>query len=519
MLFQRERIEKKPTMTKNFLVLRYAFIVCTISLPNRTYAGDGFMNDFFNRFPNLPFANMKSLKHIQNHGSVPARDSLLLDEPRPFRRQIQRSDRLLFRSKVLSAPKSDIQTTNPGQKETILTTTRYTPEYKYTTPNPKPRSTRKIIFYSKPTSKPFQITSPKPYIKNSYYFNSLSIFATTPRSLHFPSSKSPKPFLSTSTSPYHYSSRSHKTANPDSKFNKLKKKNADKYESQDFVLPKEDELFDIQISRPRLTSDKVFYAYDPFRQSSVTKEPEETVSLRNHFYYSDTHKTKGHHHHPKGKDKSKEGIVIKEKAVSGEVQNPVEQTNQNKNMATTRTVTTTTTTTITAKTSTELTMLETTPFTTSGTTTLSPSSVSAFPKINYPHNSVQKAHHPEVLKIDYKLPKEKNINSNVHLPVRFSNGIVYSPFHYTPYNFHNFMSVPEHLPPPVPTYKYSYTPSTSIESYTKPYKTLKTSTKPTYKTPLDIICPRGFHASVYTSAKIQEKGDNNSHSNITTASG
>jgi hypothetical protein len=42
------------------------------------------------------------------------------------------------------------------------------------------------------------------------------------------------------------------------------------------------------------------------------------------------------------------------------------------------------------------------------------------------------------------------------------------------------MSVPEHLPPHVPTYKYSYTPSTSIESYPNQSKTL--TTKPTYKT-------------------------------------
>merc|ERR1711892_872197 len=103
------------------------------------------MNDFFNRFPNLPFANMKSLEHIKNQGSMPERDSLLSDEPQPFKRQIQRSDRLLFKSKVLSAPKSDIQTTVLGTKENILTTSKYTADYKSTTQKPIPRSTRKRI--------------------------------------------------------------------------------------------------------------------------------------------------------------------------------------------------------------------------------------------------------------------------------------------------------------------------------------------------------------------------------------
>jgi len=473
-------------MAKNFLVLRYVLVFCAI-FPFRTNATVGFMNDFFNRFPNLPFANMKSLEHIKNQGSMPERDSLLSDEPQPFKRQIQRSDRLLFKSKVLSAPKSDIQTTVLGTKENILTTSKYTADYKSTTQKPIPRSTRKRIFYSKPTAKSIRLTSPKPYARNSYYFNSFAIVATTPRSIHFPSSKSHKPILSTTTSPYQYSTPKTKAQNSESKFKELKKSfyfYADKYGSQHFVFPKDDELFDTQISRPRLTSDKGFYAYDPFRQSSVTKEPEEPVTLKNHFYYEDTHKMRGYHHHTKKKNKSKKGIVIKEKAVSGEVQNPIEQTKQNENMATTTEVTTTTTATITKTTTTAtlLTTLETTPFTTSSTTTLSPSSISALPKLVLPRVPVRNIYRPETLKIDYNLPKEKNIHSHVHLPDRFSNGIVYSPFQYTPYNFQNFMSVAQNIPPPVPTYKYSYTPSTSIESYPKSSKILKTSTRPTFRT-------------------------------------
>ena len=60
---------------------------------------------------------------------------------------------------------------------------------------------------------------------------------------------------------------------------------------------------------------------------------------------------KGHRCHPKGK--SKKEIVIKEKAVSGDVQNPVEQTNKTENIATTTTVITTTTTKTTSKTTAE----------------------------------------------------------------------------------------------------------------------------------------------------------------------
>ena len=88
----------------------------------------------------------------------------------------------------------------------------------------------------------------------------------------------------------------------------------------------------------------------------------------------------------------------------------------------------------------------------------------------------------EVLKIDYNLPKEKNINSPIHLPERFSNGIIYSTSHYTPHNFHYCMSVPKHLPHPAPTYKYSYTPSTSIVSYLESSNTLINSTRTTYTT-------------------------------------
>ena len=444
-------------MTKHFLVVCHVFLLSALLLPYQTHASDGFMNDFFMRFPNLPFANMNSLKHIQSHGTVPVRDSLLSEDPQPFKRQIKKDERLLYKSKVLSAPKSKNSSTDSEAKVTNPTTTKYISEYKSTTPQPR---SRKRIFYSRPTSNPIRVTTGKPYIGHSLYFNSFAIVATTPRTRHFQSSQ--KPVLQSTTNPYKYSTNKPKALNPDAKFKELKKSfyfYADKYGSQHFVFPQDEELFDTQITRPRLTSDKGFYAYDPFKQSSVTEEPEEGVTSPNNL-----HKIRGYHHHTNNNNKKKKGIVIKEKAASGEVLNPVEKNN----IATTTTVTTTTTTTTpvtTASTTTTavVTTLETTPFTTSAsTTTLSPASISALPDKK------------QSLKIDYNLSKEKNINSHIHLPERFTTGIVYSPFHYTPYNFHNFMAVPDNLPPP--SYKYSYTPH--IETYPKP---VKTSTKPIYK--------------------------------------
>jgi hypothetical protein len=170
------------------------------------------MNDFFNRFPNLPIANMKSLKHIQNHGRVLAQDFLLADEPRPFKRKTKRNDRLLLKSKVLSAPKSGVQ----AQVKHPYIYTIHIGIQIYT---PKPRSVRKRIFISKPTYKPLHLPSAKPL-----HFKSFAIVTTTPRSLHFPSSKSLNQFLSTTSHSHshHYSSQKTKTAKTDSKFKELK---------------------------------------------------------------------------------------------------------------------------------------------------------------------------------------------------------------------------------------------------------------------------------------------------------
>ena len=109
-------------MGKIVQVLQCSVIACLISLPFKTCAIGGFMNDFFQRFPNLPFANMKTLRYLQDQGVIPERDSLLKEDyPRQFKRQITKSDRLTFKSKVLSEPNSDLHTTIIGPKETTVT--------------------------------------------------------------------------------------------------------------------------------------------------------------------------------------------------------------------------------------------------------------------------------------------------------------------------------------------------------------------------------------------------------------
>ena len=182
-------------MGKIVPVLQFS-VIGLVLLPFQTCAIDGFMNDFFQRFPNLPFANMNTLRYLQDQGGIPVKDSLLKDDhTRQFKRQIAKSDRLTFKSKVLSEPKSDPHTTIIGPEETTITMNKSLPAVKSTTPRIK--FARKRILYLRPT--------PKPYTANSYYFDSSSILSTTPSTENqFRFSKSPKPILST-LDPYDYS--------------------------------------------------------------------------------------------------------------------------------------------------------------------------------------------------------------------------------------------------------------------------------------------------------------------------
>jgi len=66
-------------------------------LPAPTLPSDGFMQDFFARFPNMPFANMHSLE--AHSGGLPHRETLLEDVQ--VKRQVKKKKKLLFKSKVL----------------------------------------------------------------------------------------------------------------------------------------------------------------------------------------------------------------------------------------------------------------------------------------------------------------------------------------------------------------------------------------------------------------------------------
>ena len=59
-------------------------------------ASDGFMTDFFAKFPNLPFANVHSLEaHL---GELPHRETLLEDGQ--VKRQVMKVKKLFYKSKM-----------------------------------------------------------------------------------------------------------------------------------------------------------------------------------------------------------------------------------------------------------------------------------------------------------------------------------------------------------------------------------------------------------------------------------
>ena len=407
----------------------YCTLATLLSLPPSGLSSDGFMQDFFKRFPHLPFGNMKSFKHLHDQGPMPVTGSLISSQDKfPFHMQSENFFNKM--SRIKSSDRSsnhiDLPSTKSASKYSRTTTT--------TTTTISVRNQKRILFSKYPRTT--AVTTSKRL--NNY--NKFKIVSTTPsfgKKNKLPGFGSKK-IKDMQKSFYSYS---------------------DGYNSHHLLYPQDDD-FHTQLMRPNLMNDNnnKYFAYDPFLQTpaSRTKDEEPTVTLEKHFYYGDTTTMKTPAKYRFRKQKLKQGIVINEKAVSGEVHNVME-VEEEVTPATTLSTTTLSSSSTTATSS---------PPTTS-TTTLPSSSVSDLPKMIISElPSKPKPKTPS--KYHYRLTTPSVFPSQKLYVRAPSKGIHYSPLSYTHYNFDKFMPVPPPSLPAVPPsdvqspkLKYTYTTITT----------------------------------------------------------
>ena len=276
------------TMAKLLTVIGCAFV----TTPSMSVANDGFMKDFFQRFPHLPFGNLNSFKYLHDQGSMSVTDSLIpANDDYPFRKY---SNDKYIKSKDRS---SDNEISSPPTKR---------PK---TTQKNNSRNKKRLLFskskYSKTTKGVVKSTT-----KSSNYKN-FKIVSTTPA----------------------YAQKNNLPVSGPSKINEMQNSfysYSDQYNSRYFLYPQHDDDFHTQLLRPKLMSDSKYFAFDPFLQTpaSVGARESTTVTLERHFYYGDTTTMKPAAKYKIRKQKKK-GIVINEKALSGEVHNVKEVAEEN----------------------------------------------------------------------------------------------------------------------------------------------------------------------------------------------
>ena len=391
------------------------------------------MQDFFTRFPNLPFGNMKSFKFLHDRGSMPVSNTLISEEDHdyPFHDVRKRKNIFSKKPKMKTGDKKMTVTV----KEVQSTTTRATTyKGKHRLLFSKRKSTKSYM--RKTTARPSTATT----LDRVKYYNDFNIVSTTPT----------------------YDQVNQLPKYGKSKIEEMRKSfyfYEDKFSSQHFIYPNDD-FFATQLDKPKLVAEQQFFAYDPFRQNMkpTTSRPEDTT-LEKHFYYGDTK----HMYKSRSKKTKKKGIVINEKAASGEVnvEEPEDHTEPPAPMITEAMTTTTSST--------------STPSTTTKTTTLSPTSVSQLPKLR----SKTKLYH-------YRHP---------------NTGLMYSPLLYRPLGLletpptsspqkrkYTYTTVTTHRP------KYElavtdvvvmppYTPAPAPSNTTTPTTTTTTTTSEVYFTP------------------------------------
>ena len=411
-------------------IIPFVILGCLI-LSTSGVANDGFMQDFFKRFPHLPFGNMNSFKHLHDQGSMAVTDSLIPSGDNfPFRKSDSRS---YFKS-VSNANK--ITSTTSKKSHTTVTTTSTV----VTQNDKRVLFSRKHLYSNKKSSKP--TVSSLPRIKGNY--ESFNIVSTTPS----------------------YGSRNILPQFGTSRIKQLKQSfssYSDQYNSRHFLYPQNGD-FNTQLLRPKTIGDSQYFSYDPFLQTQSTGsnlEPATTKesTLEKHFYYGDTTTMKPPTKYKIRMRAKKKGIVINEKAVSGEVKNLMrleEESGEETPVTTLSPIITTTSP----------------PPTTTTSSTLPPSSVSDLPKMIVSDLPKRPMKRPS--KYHYKLttttppPKKKLFYPRVPM----SPSILYSPLSYSQYNYEGFMPTPvapaaTKVESPKLRYSYSFTTTRSPVSSEK----------------------------------------------------
>ena len=503
-------------------------------------ASDGFMTDFFAKFPNLPFANVHSLEaHL---GELPHRETLLEDGQ--VKRQVMKVKKLFYKSKVLPEKSEDGDLDGKIRiKSKVISG-----------PTPKSKKKgKKLLFKSRllpspstplPNVRPGKAGSGTNYPVSSDqdYFDRFGLA----NPVHFQQQqRSPI----TTNLPNEFSTMDSKVSKK--RFHKLKSNfsyYADEYGSRHFG-PVSEDFFATQIVRPRVTAEKGFSAFDPFTHSPRKRRK---YGHKDHFYYEETkkiksdkeHKKTSHEHkkvsheHKKSSTfsltrkkipskvlyrKPKVGIVIKEKAVSGEVQNPSTSSTSPVHAASENELTTTVppgraelkslpfleveeegivseeeratpappvteTTPSTTTASTSPTSVPASKSTTKKTTTLPSSSVSSLPPL-------AKISHTSTLSLRYRITP----SPSPHPP--FHNTYLGAP-HQQPFDFNTFMTVPRYLPrlPDIPRHHTVEAPK-HTKSFTK-YLTRSTArpSPPPSSRPTSILPPYTPSSSISTPA-------------------
>ena len=470
------------------MLLQY-LLPCLI-LVGTVLANDGFMQDFFTRFPNLPFGNMNSFKTLHDRSPMTVPNSLISNGDSGHRIHEIRKRKNIFQKKPKI--KTAEETVSVTVKEIQSTTTRSTTS----------KGKHRILYKStksyvrKTTVGPSTVTK----VDKLKYYNNFNIVSTTPS----------------------YGLVNQLPKYGKSKIDEVKQSfyfYEDKYSSHKFVYPPED-IFATQLGRPKLVAEQQFFAYDPFRQKmSTTSKPEDTT-LEKLFYYGDTKPM----YKARNMKKKKKGIVINEKAASGEVNvmesedlidSPEPMTVEEITTTSTEPSTTTTTrsTTLSPTSVSQLPKLRSktklyhyqpiTPPTTTKSTTLSPTSVSQLPKLSktklyYYHPNTPSTTKSTTLSPTSvsRLPKLRSKTKLYHY--RHPNtGMMYSPLMYRPLDSGEAPPTTTTTPKPNKR-KYTYTTVTThrtkfgppitelivMPPYTPaPTTTTTTTTTPVYFTP------------------------------------
>lgn len=145
----------------------------------RTQANDGFMQDFFHRFPSLPFGNINSFNHLNGHGPDRQRSRVSEGGSATFKREtLKQSNQTAVRREFTTPESSTVRAVTSVQEETQATTPlQYS--YKLTTPQSvrvRPVKRKHRVLFSRPP--PTQ--TPVPTVATSEYYRAFPVAPVTP---------------------------------------------------------------------------------------------------------------------------------------------------------------------------------------------------------------------------------------------------------------------------------------------------------------------------------------------------